>query len=275
MPQILRATQVLNDIDLANAPFLLGYVTTRPKPTSELILVSEKGDPILAWWRYGLGMTVAFTSDAKSRWAAEWVSWPGFSKFWAQIVRHAMRKSETKGSLVQVEQKDRKATVTLDSVDPAGRFLNKADTELTLIDPQLGNRKVPMQQTAPGRYVATFDTPRDGAYHLEMTQKQNGQPVHQSSRGIIVGYPDELRLKPTNDELLKSLARTTGGLYDPSPEAVFAASERTAPRATPLWPSLVTIAAILFLLDVALRRIDFQLLFGRRLAAAGFAPLHR
>jgi hypothetical protein len=108
-----------------------------------------------------------------------------------------------------------------------------------------------------------------------MVQKQNGQPVHQSSRGIIVGYPDELRLKPTNEELLQSLARTSGGLYDPSPEAVFTSPERTAPRATPLWPYLVTIAAILFLFDVALRRIDFQLLFGRRFATAGFAPVRK
>jgi Mg-chelatase subunit ChlD len=272
LPQVFRPTQVLSDIDLAQVPFLLGYVTTRPKPTCELILISEKGDPILAWWRYGLGMTVGFTSDAKSRWAAEWVTWPGFSRFWAQVVRHAMRKSETKGSLVQVEQKDRKVVVSLDSVDARGRFLNNADTELTLIDPQLGNRTVPMQQIAPGRYSATVETPRDGAYHMELIQKQSGQPVHQSSRGIVVGYPDELRLKPTNDEALKELARLTGGYHNPSPEAVFAGGERTAARATPLWPYLVMLAAILFLFDVALRRIDLQLLFGRRASSFGFVP---
>src|SRR5262249_26796747 len=219
---------------------------------SEFILATEKGDPLLAWWRYGLGMTVAFTSDAKSRWAAEWLSWPGYSKFWAQVVRHAMRKSETKGAVVQVEQKDRQATVTLDSVDARGRVLNKADTELTLIDPQLGNKKLAMQQTAPGRYVATGDTPNAGAYHPELAQRQSGQPVVQQSRGLAVGYPEELRLKPTNEDLLKALTRATGGYYDPTPEAVFTSPERTAPRATPLWPYLVAAAALIFLADVAL-----------------------
>ena len=270
-----RPTPVLSELDFANAPFLLGYVTTRPKPTSEFILATEKGDPLLAWWRYGLGMTVAFTSDAKSRWAAEWLSWPGYSKFWAQVVRHAMRKSETKGAVVQVEQKDRQATVTLDSVDARGRFLNKADTELTLIDPQLGNKKLAMQQTAPGRYVATVDTPNAGAYHLELAQKQSGQPVVQQSRGLVVGYPEELRLRPTNEELLRSLARSSGGMYDPTPEAVFTSPERTAPRTTPLWPYLVAAAALIFLADVALRRIDFQLLFGRRSFGTAFAPVRR
>src|SRR5205085_1756787 len=141
------------------APFLLGYVVTRPKATSEVILASESGDPLLAWWRYGLGMSVAFTSDAKARWSAEWLSWPQFGQFWAQVVRHALRKPEARGSVVQVERQGRKAVVALDAIEqPSGRFLNRATTELTLVDPQLLTRKVPMAQTAPGRYQAEIDT---------------------------------------------------------------------------------------------------------------------
>jgi uncharacterized membrane protein len=74
-------------IDWAEAPLLLGYNTTRPKPTAELLLGTERGEPLLATWRYGLGQAAAFTSDAKSRWASEWLGWPGYGKFWAQIVR--------------------------------------------------------------------------------------------------------------------------------------------------------------------------------------------
>jgi Ca-activated chloride channel homolog len=262
-PQVIRPTQVLSGIDLANAPFLLGYVTTRPKPTCEFILATEKGDPLLAWWRHGLGMSAAFTSDAKSRWAAEWLSWPGFSKFWAQLIRNTMRKSEAKGVVVQVEQKERKATVTLDAVNPAGKYLNQVDTELTVIDPQLGDRKLAMSQTAPGRYVGAFDTPQSGAYHLEMSQKQQGQTLSQQTRGLVVGYDDEFRLRPTNEELLQAIARVSGGTYNPEPEAIFDDLGRTASRATPLWPYLVAAAALLFLADVALRRIDFALLLER------------
>jgi Ca-activated chloride channel family protein len=260
LPQVVRPSQALADIDFEAAPFLLGYVMTRVKPTSELVLASEKGDPLLAWWRYGLGMTVAFTSDAKSRWAAEWLSWPGYGKFWAQLVRHTMRKSETKGVLVDVTQKGRQATVTLDAVDPAGHYLNQAETDLTVIDPQLGNRKLPMTQTAPGRYTVSFDTPQSGAYHLELAQKQAGSVTYRQSRGLMVGYADELRLRPTNETLLKSLAQVSGGVYNPSPADVFAETDRTAQRTTPLWPWLVMAAVSLLMLDVALRRIDFALL---------------
>jgi Ca-activated chloride channel family protein len=197
-PQVYRPTQVLAEIDFAGAPPLLGYVVTRPKPTSEVILLTENGDPLLTWWRYGLGMSVAFTSDAKARWAADWLSWPSYGKFWAQVIRHAMRKNEAKGVVIQVDQKGRKASVALDAIEPSGKFLNGADTELTLIDPYLGKTALEMAQTAPGRYQAEFETPIQGAYHLEFSQKLRGNPLYHQSRGLAVGYPDEFRLRPTD-----------------------------------------------------------------------------
>ena len=263
-PQVVRTTKALAGLDVDASPLLLGYVVTRLKPTSEPILASENGDPLLTWWRYGLGMSVAFTSDAKSRWAAEWLAWPNYGKFWAQVVRQAMRKSESKGVVVQVDQKDRSASVTLDAIDPSGRFLNDADTMMTVIDDQNGKRTLEMAQTAPGRYQASFPTPLTGAYHTEFSQKVGGQVVYQQSRGLAVGYPEELRLRPTNNDLLKSVARVSGGIYDPSAESIFAPSDQVTRRATPLWPYLLAAAALVFTLDVALRRIDFTLIGGRR-----------
>jgi hypothetical protein len=79
-----------------------------------------------------------------------------------------------------------------------------------------------------------------------------------------VGYPDELRLRPTNQEHLRSIAASAGGKADVPAEAVFDVPDRTAPRAEPLWPYLATAAAFLFVVDVALRRIDFSLISLRR-----------
>jgi Ca-activated chloride channel homolog len=264
-PAVVRPTQVLSELKLDEAPFLLGYVITRPKPTSEVILATEAGDPLLAWWRYGLGMSVAFTSDAKARWAAEWLTWPQFGQFWAQVVRHALRKSEARGSLVLVERKGRKAVLSIDAIEqPSGKFLNKAFTELTLVDPALSTHKILMPQVAPGRYQAEVDTPRQGTYQLMFSQTKDTQLVGRQTRGLAVGYPDELRLRPTNTDLLKAIAATTGGRYEAPPESAFAAPERTAPRAVPLWPYLATAASFLFVLDVALRRVDLTLLGARR-----------
>lgn len=259
IPQVIRATHALKNIDMDAAPFLLGYVMTRPKPTSEVILATEKGDPLLAWWRYGLGMTAAFTSDAKSRWAAEWMTWPGFGKFWTQVIRNTMRKSDSRGMMVQSNRQGNQVSLTVDAVNDIGQFVNNADLELTLIDPLLKRKKSAMKQIAPGRYEVNLETAGSGAYHLEVALKQNDQVIYRQSRGMMVGYSDELRIRPTNETLLQSIASTSGGTYDPAPQSVFDRETETANRPTPLWPYLLTAALILFVIDVALRRIDFSL----------------
>ncbi len=44
-------------------------------------------DPLLVRWQYGLGRAAVFSSDAKSRWAASWLTWPGFDRLWTNIFR--------------------------------------------------------------------------------------------------------------------------------------------------------------------------------------------
>lgn len=266
LPLVMRAAPALEGINFDEAPFLLGYVVTRPKATSEVILTAETGDPLLSWWRYGLGMSVAFTSDAKSRWAAEWLTWDGYNQFWAQVIRHCMRKSESRGFVVDVKQMGSKRKVTIDAVNQEGQFLNKAETELTLINPQLESESIAVQQTAPGRYEAELEMSDAGAWHLQMNQKVDGQTVYQQSRGIVVGYSDELRLRSTNKDVLQAIARTSGGVFDPDPQKVFEPAENEmASSATPLWPWLLTIAAAIFVLDVALRRLEMTNIFGTEL----------
>lgn len=263
LPLVVRATPVLEGVDFETSPFLLGYVVTRPKPTSEVILATETGDPLLCWWRYGLGMSVAFTSDAKSRWAAEWLTWPGFNTFWAQVIRKIMRKSQSDGFMVDVQRKNGVATVSIDAVDPLGEFLNDATTEVTVVDPQLKTQTISATQTAPGKYECRFPLKDSGSWNLQLTQRIGAEVVNQQARGIVVGYNDELRLRPTNEALLQKIADRTDGNFDIEPSTVFKPAEgQTAASPTALWPWLLSLAAVLFVLDVALRRLDLPRLFG-------------
>jgi Ca-activated chloride channel homolog len=261
VPILVRPTQVLAGIDLETAPFLLGYVITKPKPTSEFILASEAGDPVLVWWRYGLGMTAAFTSDAKSQWASEWLTWPDFGPFWAQVIRHCMRKSESKGVFVEVQRDGDRSRVIVDSVDPSGRFINQATTKMTVIAPKLERSNVDLEQVAPGRYQAEIPTDVTGAYHLELSQSVNNVPTFRQTRSIVVGYPDELRLGPADEDLMKKVAEVSGGKYCPTVQDLVASRDRVAQNIIPLWPYLLMVALSVFLVDVLLRRLDVSLWF--------------
>src|SRR5262249_17219986 len=120
-----------------------------------------------------------------------------------------------------------------------------------------------MTQTAPGRYFGTFPADKAGTYHVQMTQQARGQPATQQSRGLVVNYDDELRIRPTDEKLLEAVAQASGGTVRPEPEAVFAPDTRTASQPLPLWPYMLVAALLIFVADVALRRIDFDLLLGR------------
>ncbi len=261
VPQTIRATHALADIDMDVAPFLLGYVRTRPKPTSEVILATEKGDPLLAWWRYGLGMTTAFTSDAKARWAAEWMTWPGYGKFWTQVVRQTMRKNETKGIQVALNRSQNLATLDVDTVSEIGQFLNDATVEVTVIQPGLKQSTSTLNQTAPGKYEGSFPTDRPGAYHAEITVKQNDEVVYRQSRGLMVGYSDELRIRPTDETYLQGIASNSQGRFNATAQQIFEPDARLATHPFPLWPWLLFFASLLLVIDVALRRIVFDRVF--------------
>ena len=113
---MIKPTQVLSGIDLQVAPFLLGYVATQPRPTAEIFLVSDRGDPLLASWQYGLGKSVAFTSDAKARWASDWLEWPGYAKFWTQLVRDTMRKTTLSNFQAEIKQEKGNAYLAIDAL---------------------------------------------------------------------------------------------------------------------------------------------------------------
>ena len=68
---VQKRAELLDGVGIETAPPLRGYVSTKPKPLSDVVLVSDLGEPILARWRVGLGQAVAWTSDVKNRWVGD------------------------------------------------------------------------------------------------------------------------------------------------------------------------------------------------------------
>ena len=258
IPQYVKPTQVLIGIDLELAPFLLGYVATQPRPTAEIFLVSHRGDPLLASWQYGLGKSVAFTSDAKARWASDWLEWPGYGKFWTQLVRDTMRKATLSNFQAEISQEKGVAHLAIDALDDAGDFLNALDNEISLISPDLKKKELTVTQTAPGRYELDFPTQDVGPYFLNIRQRQTGEIVNTQVAGTVVSYPQEYLVHDANDALLTQLAAVSNGKFNASPENAFRSPEEPVVLRVHLWRPFLITALFLLLMDIALRRIDLR-----------------
>jgi uncharacterized membrane protein len=257
LPQVLRTHPVIQGIDWNSTPFLFGYVVCSAKVTAEVPLITERGDPLLATWRFGLGKTAAFMSDAKSRWAGDWLGWPGYNVFWAQVVRDTMRVTQNQGNETQIAFKGSAGHITIDSVDEDGNFVNGLNTSVQLVRPSLEMESVPLTQTAPGRYEAQVNTNETGSYLFKIRQESGEETYSDFTRGLTISYKPEYRHLATNTEFLTEMAAATGGKLNPTLDEIMAVSPEEAVRVrTQIWPWLLIAALLLFVADVAVRRFD-------------------
>jgi len=265
-PRRVRPADFLKDIDFANAPFLYGYIRTELRPTAELWLATERGEPLLATWRHGLGRAGAFTSDARSRWAVEWLRWDGYGRFWAQTVRHLMRTDSAAPFAVAVTPEPAADgdgfRITLDALDPAGAFVTQATGRVLVLDPSGERRTLDLAPAGPGRFSVRVPAPARGNHHFDIRLESPAFPdgAVRTYLAAAPSFPDEYKLAPPDLLLLTRLATTTGGTINPpNLAALLAADPRTARHEHPLWPWLAAAALLTFLIDVTLKRLPSPL----------------
>jgi uncharacterized membrane protein len=255
-PQLTApAHEAVQEIDWKAVPPLGGYVATTLKPTAELVLMSHQEDPVLATWRFGLGRTAAFTSDAKAKWGVLWLRWRHFNKFWAQMTRWTLRSGTRGDTTATVHRTDRTGEVVVDAVDSKGEFINFLDSQVGVVAPNRERTVVELEQIGPGRYRGRFPAPQEGVYLVGMAQRKADRVVGSQLAGLVVPYAQELRDLGVDETLLRELAELTGGEALDDPRDVFLKGRRQSRIAVEIWPWLVGLVALLLIPDVALRRL--------------------
>ena len=235
-------------IDWAQSPLLLGYNATKPKPTADVLLATERGEPLLTTWRYGLGQAAAFTSDAKARWAGEWLNWPGYGKFWPQVVRGLLRKNDAAAFEVTTRESGGTLDVQIDAVTPDGAFRNRLPITVATRGADDTTAQFPAVQSAPGRYQASVPLPVEGTTVISVNSPDlpDGGIALAHSRS----YPREFLATAVNEPLLRSI----GVRFDPTPSEVFTRSDHQKSRRKPLTDYFLIAALCSLPLDIFLRR---------------------
>ncbi len=264
-PQLASPSPILRGMGQGTLPQLSGYVATTPKDAATTVLKSARGDPLLAQWQYGLGRVVAWTSDTEGMWSSSWVNQPQFSRVWDQSVRWSMAPPINRSLQVSTQVDGDKATISVDSVDQNGLFINLASTKAQITAPDGSKSEVQLQQTAAGHYEAIVPATKSGIYRVDVSQLLQGQttPALETS-GFAVSSSPEFRQLGSNDALLKELAAMTGGRSIAAPSEAFS-REGMPPTSgwQPLWSYLLAFALLMLPLEVAVRRIS-GLPFARR-----------
>jgi uncharacterized membrane protein len=256
-PRLTPNTRILKGIEQKTIPPLKGYMVTTPKPGAEVVLISDTRrveDPILAIWRYGLGKTVAYTSDVDGRWSAKWIGWTSFSRFWSQVIRSCMRRDTTSAQLdISAHRTPEGGILEVELLPSLGTV---GELEAVVWGPDKQRQELKLRRTGRGKYQAPFEASQPGLYMISIKGRREGERQNLKTAGVILSpFLDEYRRLRPNERLLKRLASISGGQYNPERNEVFLTPPPEIYQPQDIWQLLVVAAMVLFVADVAIRRL--------------------
>jgi Ca-activated chloride channel homolog len=255
IPKIVGDDEMLRGVDWRKTPPLLAYCLTSDKPLARTLMRTDKDDPLLATWQFGLGTSIAFTSDAKPKWARQWVQWSDFATFWANVVRSALRRATQTRYSVTTQVRQGEAIIELEAFTPEGEPINLLQPKVVIATPSGESKSIVLQQEGLGRYRGRVPVNETGVYLVTVhEQDEKGKP-RVNTTGFAVPYPTEYRFTRTNMPLLERIAELTGGKVNPEPSEVFRLPPQPSSSVTDIWHLCVALALMLFLADIAVRRL--------------------
>ncbi|MGD0772994.1 MAG: VWA domain-containing protein [Candidatus Solibacter sp.] len=246
--KVVKQAEILDGVGMDSAPQLKGYVRFISRPTSDTILMADREDPLLVRWQYGLGRVAVFTSDAKNRWAANWVQWPGFDKLWANIFRDLLPHAPPSETTADFDRASEELVVdyrlSRNVEEPA------QTPDIFVLGPDGFHAPLKMGKVAAGHYRGRLGIGQNqGLFRV--------RPLVDSRAFPEVGFyrqEDEMQEYGNNEQLLRQIATSTGGRFGVKAGDVFEAAGRSIPANMELWPGLLALALALNLLELVMRK---------------------
>jgi len=245
--EVKKPAEILEGVGMESAPALKGYVKFIAKPSAETILGIDR-DPLLTRWQYGLGRAAVFASDAKARWASDWVTWKGYDKFWTNLTRDLLPHAQAGEASVEFDSANGDLVVDY----RLGRDVEEPATipEIFVFGPNGFQKPIAVKKIAAGAFRGRLQIgAREGLFRVRPLADSRAFP----EAGL---YRPEAELADygSNQALLKQVAEFTGGRFEPSPKAIFDSGRRSIASTLQLWPGFLALAVALNLIELIMRK---------------------
>ncbi len=252
---------IINDGDypmlvgIDRVPKLYGYIATSEKELAQTYIHSHEDHPILAGWNYGLGRSIAFTSDVKPGWGADWIEWENFGKFWGQVLNWVLPSMDGAADfdLTATHQKGR-GKLIIDMASTIGTHGITFDARIA--PPNTEGQAVELRRVTPLQYSGKFLVRERGSYLLTVQKNRDREVESTAYESLVLSYPPEFAEFETNRQLLNELASRTNGIFEPSPKQIAQHRGTAIEHLKPLSFTLLIVSLILFVLEMILRRFS-------------------
>ena len=251
--------------DFEGFPQLSGYLAATEKSLATVSLMSDREDPILAWWQYGAGRVVAFMADSRGAWTSEFLQWDQAAAFYGGMAAFTLPGEEREGQLTTERQGD---ALRIVYTAPEGAQTGLS-TSVTALLPDGTQTQLALQESAPGVYEGEIAAAQLGAYALRVEQRDaSGELQRVMEGGAVNGYSGEYDLRNQNDEsTLPYLSALTGGREITDSAEMLKSTHAVVRARRDLTQPLLWALMVLLLCDIALRRLSWDVALERYLNA--------
>ena len=251
--------------DFEGFPQLSGYLAATEKSLATVSLMSDREDPILAWWQYGAGRVVSFMADSRGAWTSEFLQWDQAAAFYGGMAAFTLPGEEREGQLTTERQGD---ALRIVYTAPEGAQTGLS-TSVTALLPDGTQTQLALQESAPGVYEGEIAAAQLGAYALRVEQHDaSGELQRVMEGGAVNGYSGEYDLRSQNSEsTLPYLSALTGGREITDSVEMLKATHAVVRARRDLTQPLLWALMVLLLCDIALRRLSWDVALERYLNA--------
>jgi len=247
-PSVTAESPILSGIK--GFPELNGYVATTIKDRGKSILSGPDDDPILASWQYGLGRSIAFTSDMKGIWSVPWLSWEQNQNFWINTVSWMVQRNLNMDYTVEGSYLGGEGLIHVKSLNKGEDY---ASIQGILQSPDGVSRVIDLESTAPGQYEGHFTPQGQGIYLVSLSLGEK-EEEEQMVTAVNIGYSEEFNFFNNHGISIQDMLSFTGGRLLTDGKDVFKTQPPKVSGSKDLTLFFLTLFLIAFVLEIAYRK---------------------
>ncbi len=233
-------------------PQMNAYIATTAKQLAWQPLLSAKEDPILAEWQYGMGTTIAFTSDLTGKWSGNWPRWENWGLFLNQLITKTLPKYDSEPYTITMDHSGEETVLSLQSATS-----NLKPLSVSVVSENGESVDSNTKLVAPGKYEITVPK-QTGMYFLSVKQEHEDGSRNLYQTGFTIPYSKEYGQQGLHQPFIDEMLAISGGQELEKEGQAFRNLQVASKQRQSISTWLLLSAFCLFFIEIVIRRFGLQ-----------------
>lgn len=251
-PVITADSEIMDGLE-DGLPELRGYIGTSIKNGASAVWMDDKKeDPILAVWQYGLGTTIAFTTDVTNEWTGNYALWDEYPLLWSHMIAKSIYDQDDSESKITAKQEGNTGIIRYENANVSG------NAKITAIYTNASGEQeeVKLDAVSAHAYEGKIPLSETGVYSINVRRKEGEDLKEAANVQLTMQYSEEYRY--TNDSnILERFVAEADGTFIEDLQEIYQTKPKEADSSTALTMPFLILAVVLWILDILNRRLPF------------------